>query len=134
MKQPQLVKLKHIHHNDGDITIVENGEEIPFKVERVYWLTGIESDQVRGNNATKTGKRVLVALKDKVEVELQDSSGKGLNFILDSPHVGLYVPQGYWSSIHFPKGAILICLVSNTFNESDYIRNYNNFLARDSKS
>ncbi len=131
MKIPQLLNLQHIHHNDGDITVVENNDQLPFVVKRVYWLTGIKKQQIRGNNATVVGKRLLIALNGQIEVKLKDASAKSCEYLLNSPQIGLFIPNGYWSEITFYESAIVLCLVSNEFDENDYIRDFEQFLAYD---
>lgn len=131
MELPYIIDFEHIYHNEGNITIAENTNKLPFIVNRVYWLTGISKGQTRGNNATIKGKRILAVLQGSVEISLESLTGRSYNYILKSPQQGLYIPNGYWSKISFPDTAILVCLVSNLFDETDYIRDYQKFLTLD---
>ncbi len=129
MEKPKTIDFQHINHNHADLTVIEKQQQLPFSVQRVYWLTNVPEDQIRGNSATKYGKRIVACIKGEVTIMLEDQEGNVFKFVLDNPNSGLYIPNLYWSEITFSADSILLCLVSNSFDEDDYIRDKENFQA-----
>ncbi len=129
MGKPAIIDLKHLNVNQGNITVAEDREHLPFKLNRVYWLTDISEGQVRGNNASLVGQRVIACLHGHITVTLEDVKGNHYHYELSDPHHGLYIPSLHWTKIKFIESSILVCLASNRFEESDYIRSHQEFLA-----
>lgn len=128
MKQPGLIDLQVISHNQGQITVAQESENFPFNIKRVYWLTDVPDGQIRGNNACHTGERLLACVAGEATIYLEDLNGEHYNFKISRTTGALYIPPMVWSRIRFDKNCLLICLVSNTYNEEDYIRSYDDFL------
>ena len=129
MDKPRIIEFKHIIHKQGHITVAEFQRHIPFPLNRVYWLTEVPEGQQRGNHATHEGIRIIVCLKGYVEVTLENLQGNDFKYRIDQPNIGLLIPPRFWSRITFSKDCILLCFVSNRFDESDYIRDYQAFLS-----
>lgn len=117
-------------HGDsrGNLVAAELGKELPFPVKRVYYIYGVKGDQRRGFHAHKTLDQVLIAISGSCKVLLDDGKEKEV-VTLSSPTRGLFVPNRYWHEMYdFSDDAILVCLASAEYDESDYIRNYDAFL------
>jgi len=123
-----LIFLPKISFPSGNITAVNNGFEIPFDVKRVFYLYDIPGGESRGAHAHKTCHQFLVAASGAFEVLMDDGRTKR-QVLLNRPAVGLHIPPGIWASeINFSSGSICLVLASELYSESDYIRNYEDFL------
>ncbi|MNV75238.1 TDP-4-oxo-6-deoxy-alpha-D-glucose-3,4-oxoisomerase [compost metagenome] len=123
-----LITLKKIKDRSGNITAVENSRDIPFDVKRVFYLYDIPGGESRGAHAHKECHQFLVAASGSFEVLLDDGKIKR-QLLLNRPDIGLHIPPGIWASeVNFSSGAICLVLASHTYNETDYIRDYKQFL------
>jgi len=124
-----VFELPKIKNRAGNITPVHNGIEIPFDVKRVFYLYDIPGGESRGAHAHKECHQFLIAASGSFEVLLDDSKTKRI-VQLNRPYVGLHVPPGIWASeINFSSGAICLVFASHVYNESDYLRSYQDYLS-----
>ncbi|WP_117880641.1 sugar 3,4-ketoisomerase [Aureibaculum luteum] len=124
----ELFELPHINMRAGNITPVQNLEEIPFEVKRVFYLYDIPGGISRGAHAHKECHQLLVAASGSFEVLLDDGKVKK-TIMLNQPFRGLHIPPGIWASeINFSSGSICLVLVSHKYDALDYIRDYDEFL------
>lgn len=128
MGEPRIIALKHILNHEAGIVVAQN-PELPFDVKRVYWFYQVPEGQERGHHAHKSVQKILVCNHGQVDVRLETPKGQVYQFTLDKPYEGLYVPPLFWGTYHFHKGATLICLASEIYEEKDYIRDYVAFIA-----
>lgn len=123
-----LVFMPKISDRRGSITAVNNCTEIPFDVKRVFYLYDIPGGESRGAHAHKECHQFLVAASGAFEVLMDDGKTKR-QVLLNRPYIGLHIPPGIWASeVNFSSGAICLVLASHLYTESDYIRNYNEFI------
>lgn len=120
--------LPKIQNRFGNLTFVENMNQMPFDVKRIYYIYDIPSGQERGGHAHKSLFQCLIAISGSFDVNITDGEEK-LKIHLNSPDKGLLIPSGIWRDLSdFSSGAICLVLASDFYNETDYIRNYNDFL------
>ncbi len=123
-----VIDLGKISFDEGNLTVVENHSAFPFDVKRVFYLYDIAGGESRGAHAHKECHQFLIAAGGSFEVSLDDGKFKRQIF-LNRPYLGLHIPPGIWASeINFSSGAICLVLASQKYDESDYIRNYEQFL------
>lgn len=123
-----LIHLPQIGDRNGHITAVNNNSEIPFAVKRVFYLYDIPGGDSRGAHAHKTCHQFVVATSGAFEILLDDGKVKR-QVMLNRPSHGLHIPPGIWASeINFSSGAICLVLASHNFDETDYIRDYQEYL------
>ncbi len=118
------------HHSDckGNLSIVENGETLPFDVKRVYYLYDVPGGESRGSHAHRDLEQLIIAASGSFKVNLNDSKCKR-SFFLNRPYQGLYVKPGIWRDIDdFSSGAVCMVLASEVYQKEDYIREYGEFL------
>ena len=118
------------HHSDrkGNLSVVHNGETIPFDVKRVYYLYDIPGGESRGAHAHRELEQLIIAASGSFRVTLDDGGVKR-SFILNRPYQGLYVKPGIWRDLNdFSSGAVCMVLASEKFDKDDYIRDYKEFL------
>jgi len=129
MDKPHLVQFPKKGAIDlGYISVAEK-DNLPFEIKRVYWTYYAPHDVIRGHHAHKALCQLIFAVSGIIKFELENVSGEKLNFVLDSPEVGLYIPKLHWRTIQFSHNAVLLCMASEPYDESDYIRDYNDFTA-----
>jgi mannose-6-phosphate isomerase-like protein (cupin superfamily) len=107
--------------------VVENQNEIPFDIKRVFYLYDIPGGESRGAHAHKECHQLLVAASGGYQVEVNDGVQKNI-FNLNRPNQALHIPPGIWASeINFTSGSICLVLASHVYQEEDYIRDYETF-------
>jgi dTDP-4-dehydrorhamnose 3,5-epimerase-like enzyme len=123
----QLIDINQIGDRRGHITVVENQNEIPFDIKRVYYLYDVPSGEERGGHAHKDLQQLIVAASGSFDVVVGDGTNKR-TFSLNRPNKGLYFPAGLWREINnFSSGATCLVLASQVYKEEDYIRDYEIF-------
>lgn len=118
------------HHSDrkGNLSVVENGQTLPFDVKRVYYLYDVPGGENRGSHAHKELSQLIIAASGSFTVTLDDGKCKR-SFFLNRPYQGLYVKPGMWRDLEdFSSGAVCMVLASEVYQKEDYIRDYQEFL------
>ena len=124
----KIINLPKIEDPRGNLTFIEEENHIPFKIKRVYWIYDVPGGQVRGGHAFKEQQELIVALSGSFDVIVDDGKVKN-SFSLNRSHYGLYVPSGLWRHMqNFSTNSVAIVISSTPFSESDYIREYSDFL------
>src|SRR5665647_2020960 len=122
-----ILPLNKIHNRAGNITIVEGNKNLPFNLERIYYLYDIPGGEDRGGHAHKELRQLIVAASGSFDVMLDDGINKKI-VTLNRPDYGLLVVPGIWRElIEFSSGAICLVIASEVYTELDYIRNYSDF-------
>ena len=118
------------HHSDrkGNLTVVENKSTVPFDDRRVYYLYDVPGGVSRGGHAHRQLFQMIVAVSGSFSVTLDDGTVKR-TFLLNRPYKGLLVVPGIWRTLDdFSSGAVCMVLASEGYDETDYIRDYADFL------
>lgn len=125
----KLIQIDQIGDRRGHISVIENNREIPFEVKRVYYLYDVPSGEARGGHAHKELQQLIIAVSGSFDIVVNDGNKKE-TFSLNRPNKGLYFPAGLWREINnFSSGAICLVLASHPYDETDYIRDYEDFLS-----
>ena len=125
----RLIDLPKIHDARGNLTFIEGGRHVPFDIERVYYLYDVPGGSARAGHAHKVLEQLLVAMSGSFDVTLDDGVEKR-KFHLNRSYFGLYVPNMVWREIdNFSSGAVCMALASSRYDEEDYYRDYNTYLA-----
>lgn len=124
-----LFNLNKNHDKEGNLTYIYQNVHVPFKIDRVFYSYDIPGGEDRGGHAHKKCHQFIIAASGSFEVVLDDGLNKK-TVTLNRPFRGLHVPPGVWASEQgFSSGSICLVLASDGYDENDYIRNYNDFLA-----
>ena len=122
----KLIDIPKIHDVRGNLAVIE-GDCIPFEMKRVYYLYDVPSDAYRGGHSHVEQLEFLVALSGSFEVILDDGVSKS-SITLNKPNKGLLIPTGIWRELeNFSSGAVCLVIASGKFDETDYIREYDEF-------
>lgn len=126
---PELVPFLNQSHPTGQLTVIEAGTVGCFPVKRVYFLHSIAPGAVRGSHAHKNLQQLIVPVSGSFLVQTE-KSGVRTDFLMDSPSTGLFVKPFTWRTLtNFSEGAVCMVLASEHYDESDYIRDYAEFLS-----
>lgn len=124
----KIVQLSKINNRAGNITIVENMIDIPFNVNRVYYLYDIPSSESRGGHGHKALHQLVVAASGSFNINLNDGKNDKTIF-LNRPDFGLLIVPGIWRDLsNFSSGSVCLVFASDFYSENDYIRDYSDFL------
>lgn len=128
VEQAKIVDLPKILDRRGNLSVIEQYKNIPFKIERTYWIYDVPGGEVRGGHAYKNNREFIVALSGSFDVVLDDGQEKEI-FSLNRSYYGLYVPQGLWRQMkNFSTNSLALILASTSYNQNDYIYDYQDFL------
>ncbi len=125
----QIRKLPTISDERGDLSFIESGRHVPFPIERIYYLHDIPAGASRGGHAHKRLKQLIIAISGHFDIVLDDGvSQKRVH--LDRANIGLYVCPMIWRELdNFSPGSVCLVLASRPYEEEDYYRNHDEFLA-----
>lgn len=124
-----IIDFPKIHNRAGNITPLQNLIDIPFSIKRVFYTYDIPGGEDRGAHAHRELQQLVVAASGSFDVHLDDGVNKRV-VQLSRPYYGLHIKPGIWAHLgNFSSGSICLALVSDTYKESDYIRNYEEYKA-----
>lgn len=124
----KIIELPKISDPRGNLTYIEGNVHIPFDIKRVYYLYDVPGGAERGGHAHKALSQLIIAMSGSFDVIL-DEGGEKKRFHLNRSYQGLYVCPMMWRELdNFSSGSVCMVLASNKYEESDYYRNYNEYL------
>jgi uncharacterized RmlC-like cupin family protein len=124
-----LINLPKISNPEGNLTFIEGSNQIPFDIQRVYYLYDVPGGAIRGSHAHKNLHQIIISASGSFDIELDDGRKKK-RFHLNRPFEALYIPPMMWRLLdNFSSGACCLVLASEKYSELDYIRNYKDFAA-----
>lgn len=126
----QIVKYQFQQHGDerGHLISLEEFNDIPFAIKRVYYMYDTKEKIRRGYHAHKSLEQILVCIHGRCKVMLDNGHEKKIVY-LEKPYEGLYVPNNFWREMYdFEDNAVLMVFASEVYREEDYIRDYDEFL------
>ncbi len=124
------IELKKIHDDrDGNLIIMEALRDVPFEIKRLYYINNLENSvSIRGKHAHKELEQVIFCINGSFILGLDD----GVNsqkILMNKDNVGIILGKMLWHTMEdFSSGCILLVVASDFYKESDYIRDYGEFL------
>jgi dTDP-4-dehydrorhamnose 3,5-epimerase-like enzyme len=123
----KIINFPSIGDNRGSLVAMETMDKIPFNIKRVYFIFDTQENVSRGFHSHKNLQQVAVCVSGKCRMTLDDGK-KREEVWLDSPNKGIFIDKYIWREMHdFSEDCVLLVLVSEHYDESDYIRNYDDF-------
>lgn len=119
-------------HGDerGQLVAIEAGQDLPFEINRVYYIYDTLPGVRRGFHAHLELQQILLCVNGSCKIHL-DNGYETAEVLLDKPNEGLYISNDMWREMYdFSEGAVLLVLASNHYDEADYIRDYDTFIRR----
>ena len=127
-----IINIPKIEDPRGNLSVIEK-EVVPFDIKRVYYLYDVPAGAERGGHAHKKLQQFLVALSGSFDVILNDGKEEKI-VTLNKPFEGLLITNGIWRELkNFSSGAVCLVVASDVFEEADYIREFDEFLAISAK-
>lgn len=125
----QIIDLPKIPEYRGNLTFIEGERHVPFQIKRIYYLYDVPSGAERGGHAHKKLQQLLIAASGSFDVKLDD--GKKMKRIhLNRPDHGLLIGPMVWRELdNFSSGAFCLVLASDIYDETDYYRDYTDFVS-----
>ncbi|CAG9200831.1 TDP-4-oxo-6-deoxy-alpha-D-glucose-3, 4-oxoisomerase [Paraburkholderia caribensis] len=125
----KFIEFPKIADPRGNLTFLEGGRHVPFDIKRIFYLYDIPTGAARGAHAHKQLHQLLICLSGSFDVALDDGTEKKIVH-LNRPWQGLHIPPMIWAAeLNFDPGSVCLVLASMEFNESDYYRDYDDYLA-----
>lgn len=124
----RLIELPKIGDPRGNLTFLENDSQIPFSIERVFYLYDVPGGAMRAGHALRSCDQFIVAMAGSFDVIVDDGKEKR-TFQLNRSYIGLYVPPCIWRELeNFSSGSVCLVLASEKYSEEGYYREYESFL------
>lgn len=129
LKSAQMLEFTQKGDDRGHLVIIEGMEDIPFDIKRIFYIYGSDHDVIRGQHANKKTQFVLINVAGTSKVKVRDGKGNEAIYSLNRPHTGIYLPNMIWKDMYdFSKDSVLLCLASEHYDPSEYIREYDEFI------
>ena len=130
MNKPYLIQFPKLGNSSlGYISVAEK-ENLPFVPQRIYWTYYTPQEVERGGHSHNDLHQILVAVAGKIIVTTELLDGTKNEYVLDSPDVGLFIPKMCWRTMRYTHNAVQMCIASIVYDETDYIRDYEDFKSR----
>lgn len=124
----EWIELPNLGDHRGSLVVAEANRNIPFNIQRLYYIFGAQPDVPRGFHAHKDLQQIAFCIQGSCKM-LMDNGKEKLEVLIGQSNKGLFIPPMVWHEMHdFSKDCILLVLASDYYDESDYIRNYDQFL------
>lgn len=124
----RIIDFKKFEDARGNLSFIEGEKDIPFKIERTYWIYDVPGGEERGGHAFKNQQELIVALSGSFDVVLDNGKLKQTHS-LNRSYYGLYIPAGLWRQMqNFSTNALAMVLSSTHFDKNDYIHKFEDFL------
>lgn len=126
-EQCKVLNFKDLGDERGKLVVVEGAADIPFDIQRVFYMYGSDGEVVRGQHANRESEFVLINVGGTSKVRIDNGHSEAV-ISLDKPMMGLYIPTMVWKDMYeFSEDSILLVLASTHYNGNEYIRDYNEY-------
>ncbi len=124
----QVVELNRIADRRGNLSVIEAGIDVPFDIQRVYYLYDVPGGESRGGHAHRDLQQLIIAMSGAFDVVIDDGVRRR-SVTLNRSYFGLLLPQLVWRELeNFSSGSVCTVLASAHYDEGDYFRDYDEFV------
>lgn len=128
MNKPQIIELPKFLDARGNLSFVQNNVQIPFEIQRTYWVYDVPGGECRGGHAYRKTEEMVIAMSGSFDVIVDDGTTKH-KFTLNRSYYGLYIPKGMWRELeNFSTNSLALEFASTKYDSMDYVRDYDEFL------
>lgn len=125
--KPSIIQLPKVCDPRGNLTFVQNDDQVPFEIARAYWTYDVPAGEARGGHSHIEAGELVIATSGSFNVNVYDGF-TWMTFALNRPYEGLWLPPGIWRTLdNFASGSVCMVLTSMKYDEADYIRDYDEF-------
>lgn len=131
LENVRLIQLPKILDERGNLSFFENDRQVPFTIQRLYWIYDVPGGETRGGHAYKTLQEVIIALSGSFDVVLNDGR-ESRKYTLNRSYFGLYIPNKIWRHLeNFSTNSLALIAADQPYNEQDYLRSFDDYLSYD---
>lgn len=128
MQETQMISFQEHGDSRGNLIALEGEKEIPFHIQRIFYIYGMDKTAVRGQHANRKSNFVMICLKGTAKIKVDDGR-KSQTFVLEKPDQGLFIPKETWKEMSdFSADSVLLVLSDETYDAGEYIRDYQEFV------
>ena len=128
-REAKICELPIVHDVRGNLTVVEGGDQVPFSIERIYYLYDVPGGSERGGHGHRKLEQLIIAMSGSFDVLVHDGYAEK-KFTLNRSYRGLYVPAMSWRVVNnFSSGAVCMVIASRKYEKEDYIMDLDEFIA-----
>lgn len=128
MTMHKIIYLPKITDVRGNLSFVQNLDQIPFEIKRAFWIYDVPGGENRGGHANRNLHEFIIALSGSFDVVVNHPNGEEEVFCLNRPYFGLYLPPDTWRHMrNFSTNSVSLHLCNAVFSEQDYIRDFDEF-------
>lgn len=125
--EAKIINLPKIVDPRGNLSFFEHRNQLPFEIARTYWIYDVPGGEQRGSHAFKAQQEFIIALSGSFDIVLNDGE-KEERFTLNRSYYGLYIPKMLWRTLeNFSTNSLALIVSDKSFDEQDYIRNFEDF-------
>jgi hypothetical protein len=127
LSEVKLLELPKILDPRGNLSFLQNNDQLPFAVQRVYWIYDVPGGDFRGGHAYRSLQEVIISLSGSFDVVLSDGYEEK-KITLNRSYYGLYIPKMIWRQLeNFSTNALAFIAADQPYSEQDYIRDFEAF-------
>jgi len=124
---PKLINLPKILDKRGNLSFFEHPNQLPFEIQRTYWIYDVPGGETRGSHAFKEQQEFIIALSGSFDIILHNGETE-MKFSLNRSYYGLYVPNEYWRNLeNFSTNSLALIVSDKMYDANDYIRDFEEF-------
>jgi dTDP-4-dehydrorhamnose 3,5-epimerase-like enzyme len=125
----RIIELPRVADPRGNLTFIEAGRNVPFEIKRVYYLYDVPGGASRAGHGHRQLRQLMIAMSGSFDVTLDDGRER-VKYHLNRSYYGLFIGPMMWREIdNFSSGSVCMVLASDFYDEADYFRRYEDFLA-----
>jgi hypothetical protein len=125
----RMIEVPKITDVRGNLSFIESNRHVPFEIQRVFYLYDVPGGETRAGHALKTCEQFLIALSGSFEVVIDDGISRH-EYLLNRAYKGLLIPPLFWRELkNFSTGSVCLVLASQPYDEENYLRDYDAFVA-----
>jgi hypothetical protein len=125
--EPYLIEFPKIGNSAQGYISLSEKDSLPIDIKRVYWTYFTPEEVKRGHHAHHQLEQILFAVAGTVFIRIETIEGKIFEYKLDRPNLGVFIPILSWHTMRYSHNSVQICLANSEYDETDYIRDYDEF-------
>ncbi len=124
----KIIELPRFLDARGNLSFIEQNNQIPFEIKRTYWIYDVPGGEQRGGHAFVKNQEVIIALSGSFDVLVNDGK-RSKRFNLNRSYYAIYIPSGLWRKLEsFSTNSVALEFGSEPYDTADYVRDYDTFL------
>lgn len=124
----EIINFPKIQDPRGNLTFLQNPNQIPFEINRVFWTYDVPGGEIRGGHAYFKQKEIIIVLSGSLDVVITNVDGSKDKYSLNRSYCGIYLPAKTWRHMeNFSTNTLALHVSSDIYSEDDYIREFEKY-------